>query len=63
MVSGLGEQGSASVYMQKTASDPSLAALFKGTSFRSFIISSENLKIFKTDKNLPKYMEYFNQSK
>jgi hypothetical protein len=63
IVNGLGVKGSALVYMQKTASDPSLAALFKGRNFRTFIITDENLKIFKTEKNLLKYMEFFNQTR
>ena len=63
VVSGLGEKGSALIYLQKSESDQSLSSLFKGNSFRSFIISNENLKIFRTEKNLLKYMEFFNQAK
>lgn len=63
VVRGLGEKSSASAYLQKSASDQSLSALFKGSNFRSFIISDENLKIFKTEKNLIQYMEFFNQLK
>jgi len=62
IVNGLGEIGPASVYLQKSASDPTLSALFKVNNFRSFIISDENLKIFKTDRNLLKYMEFYNQA-
>jgi len=63
IVNGLGEKVSASAYLQKTISDQSLSALFKGSNFRSFIISEENLKIFRKEKNLLMYMEFFNQSK
>jgi len=62
-VSGLGEKNSAMAYLQKTVSDQSLSAFFKGNNFRSFIISNENLVIFKKEKNLLQYMEFFNQTK
>jgi tetratricopeptide (TPR) repeat protein len=61
IVGGLGEKGTASLYLQKTVTDPSLSAILKGNNFRSFIISEENLKIFRNEKNLLKYMEFFNQ--
>jgi hypothetical protein len=63
VVNGLGEKNTAAVYLQKTISDPSISALFKSGNLRSFIISSENLKVFKTEKNLIKYLEFFNQEK
>ncbi len=63
IVSGLGEKISASAFLQKTTSDLSLKSLFEGNNFRSFIISAENLVIFKKEKNLNQYMEFFNQSK
>jgi len=62
-VSGLGAKGSASAYLQKTVSDQSLKTLFEGNSFRNFIITSENLIVFKKEKNLIQYMEFFNQAK
>lgn len=62
-VTGLGEKNSAMAYLQKTATDQSLSTLFKGNNFRSFIISNENLVIFRKEKNLLQYMEFFNQSK
>jgi len=63
IVSGLGEKTSATAYLQKTVSDPSIKALFEGNSFRNFIITSENLVIFKKEKNLIQYMEFYNQAK
>ena len=63
IVSGLGEKKSASAYLQKATSDQSLSALFKSSNLRSFIISTENLSIFKKEKNLIQYMEFFNQLK
>jgi tetratricopeptide (TPR) repeat protein len=63
VVSGLGEKNTAAIYLQKTTTDPSISALFKSGNLRSFIISSENLKVFKTEKNLIKYLEFFNQEK
>ena len=63
IVSGLGEKGSAMAYLQKSVSDQSLKTIFESSSFRNFIISSENLPIFKKEKNLIQYMEFFNQSK
>lgn len=63
IVNGLGEKNSAMAYQQKTTSDQSLSTLFKANNFRSFIISNENLVIFKKEKNLLQYMEFFNQTK
>jgi len=63
VVSGLGEMKSASAYLQRTISDQTLSAFFKGKNFRSFTISKENLVIFKKEKNLIQYMEFFNQLK
>ncbi len=63
IVNGLGEKGSAMAYLQKSVSDPSLRTLFEGGNLRNFIISSENLVVFKKEKNLIQYMEFFNQSK
>ncbi len=63
IVSDLGEMTSAQAYMQKLVSDPSLSSLIKGNTFRNFVISIENLKIFKKEKNLLQYMEFFNQPK
>ena len=63
IVSGLKELRAAMVYFQKAGSDPSLSALIKGNTFRSFVISNENLPIFMKEKNLLLYMEFFNQSK
>jgi hypothetical protein len=63
IVSGLGEKTSALAYLQKTVSDQSLKTLFEGSNFRNFIITSENLVIFKKEKNLIQYMDFFNQSK
>jgi tetratricopeptide (TPR) repeat protein len=63
IVSGLGEKRSAMAYLQKSVSDQSLSSLFKGSNFRSFIISRENLVVFKKEKNLLEYMEFYNQLK
>ncbi len=60
IVTGLGEKVSALAYLQKSASDPSLMALFENNNFRNFIITSENLIIFKKEKNLIKYLEFYN---
>jgi tetratricopeptide (TPR) repeat protein len=60
IVSGLGEKGTATAYLQKTVSDPPLAAVLKGTNFRSMIISNENLVVFKQEKDLLKYLEFYN---
>ena len=63
IVNGLGAKNSALAFMEKSASDQSLSALFKAGNFRSFIISNENLLIFKKEKNLLQYMEFYNQPK
>ena len=63
IVSGLGAKSSALAYQQKAESDASLAAVLKGTNVRNIIISDENLKIFKTEKDVLKYLEFFNQIK
>ena len=63
VVSGLNDLRAANAYFQKAGSDPSLSALIKGNTFRSFIISNENLPIFLKEKNLLLYMEFFNQLK
>lgn len=63
IVSGLGQKSSASAYLQRSISDQSIKKLFEGNNFRNFIISSENLAIFKKEKNLIQYMEFFNQEK
>jgi len=63
IVSGLGGIKSALAYLQKSVSDPSIKTLFAGNNFRDFIISRENLVIFKKEKNLAKYMEFYNQAK
>jgi hypothetical protein len=60
IVSGLKELRAATVYFQKAGTDSSLSALIKGNTFRSFIISNENLPIFMKEKNLLLYMEYYN---
>ena len=61
VVSGLKEQVAAKAYLQRSVSDPSLTALLKGGNFRSMLISNENLKIFRKEKNLLQYMEFYNQ--
>ena len=63
IVSGLGEKTSALAYMQKSVSDKSLLDALKGINFRNFIISSENLKIFRTEKNVLQYNEFYNLTK
>ena len=63
IVSGLGEKASAIAYLQRSDSDLSLANSLKGINFRSIIISVENLKIFRNEKNVLQYMEFYNQSK
>jgi len=63
IVSGLGEKNAALAYLQRTASDQPLVNSLKGINFRNFIISVENLKIFRNEKNVLQYMEFFNQSK
>ena len=63
IVSGLKELRAATVYFQKAGTDSTLSALIKGNTFRSFIISNENLPIFMKEKNLLLYMEFFNQLK
>ena len=63
IVSGLGEKDSALAYLQRSGADQSLANSLKGINFRSIIISDENLRIFRNEKNVLQYMEFFNQSK
>jgi len=62
IVSGLGEKNSALAYLQRSASDQSLVNFLKGINFRNFIISVENLKIFRNEKNVLQYMDFYNQS-
>lgn len=63
LVSGLGEQTSALAYFKKAAADQTLLGSLKNVNYRNFIISSENLKIFKKEKNLTQYMDFFNRIK
>ena len=63
IVSGLGEKNSALAYLQRSVTDKTLIEALKGINFRNFIISSENLKIFRTEKNVLQYNEFYNQSK
>ena len=63
IVSGLGDKKSAQAYLQRSTSDPALNGSLKGINFRSLIISTENLKIFRTEKNVLQYMEFYNQLK
>lgn len=60
-VCGLGDKPSALAYMQKSNSDKTLSEILTGNNFRSFIISDENLAIFKQEKNLLQYMEFYNR--
>jgi len=62
IISGLGPRNSALAYLQRSASDQSLTNSLKGVNFRNFIISIENLKIFRKEKNVLQYMDFFNQS-
>ena len=63
IVTGLGEKSSALAYLQRSVSDKMLLEGIKGINFRSMIISTENLKIFRNEKNVLQYMEFFNQLK
>ena len=63
IVTGLGERTSALAFLEKSVSDKPLLEALKGLNFRNFIISSENLKIFRTEKNVLQYMEFYNQLK
>jgi outer membrane protein assembly factor BamD (BamD/ComL family) len=63
LVTGLGEQSSALVYYRKAIADPILIASLKNVNYRNFIISAENLQIFKKEKNIIQYMDFFNRIK
>ncbi len=63
MVSGLGEHSAAIAYFRKANSESSLYEALKGVNYRYFAISAENLEIFKRDKNLQLYQEFFNRVK
>jgi tetratricopeptide (TPR) repeat protein len=63
LVSGLGERSSALAYFKKAVADLTLLASLKNINYRDFIISVENLKIFKKEKNLTQYLDYFNRIK
>jgi tetratricopeptide (TPR) repeat protein len=63
LVSGLGEQASALAYYRKASTDPALLASLNNVNYRNFMISAENLVIFKKEKNLLQYMDFFNRIK
>jgi hypothetical protein len=63
LVSGLGEHKSALAYFTKAISDKALLLSLKNINYRNFIISADNLKIFKKEKNLLQYMDLFNRIK
>jgi len=63
IISGLGEKNSAQAYLQRSSSDQTLTNSLKGINFRNFIISIENLKIFRNEKNVLQYMDFYNQLK
>jgi tetratricopeptide (TPR) repeat protein len=59
IVSGLDNKNSALTYFRKAISNRSLYSSIQNYSFRNFIISSENSKVFRNEKNLPEYIEFF----
>ena len=63
IVTGLGEKNSALAYLQRSVTDQPLNASLKGINYRSIIISFENLSIFRNEKNVLQYMEFYNQQK
>lgn len=63
LVSGLGEHKSALAYFNKAIADQSLSVSLKNVNYRNFIISVDNLKIFKKEKNLLQYLDLFNRIK
>jgi hypothetical protein len=62
-VTGLGEHSAAVAYFRRANFEPTLFAPLKGANYRYFAISAENLNIFKRDKNLQLYMDFFNRVK
>ncbi len=63
LISGLGEITSAMAYYKKAATDASLLEALKNATYRDFIISRENLEIFRKVKNLAQYQDFFNRIK
>jgi tetratricopeptide (TPR) repeat protein len=63
VVTGLGERNSAEAYMKRSVSDQLLVVAFKGLNIRTIVISSENLKTFRKEKNVIQYLEFYNQMK
>jgi hypothetical protein len=63
LVSGLGELTPALAYYRKAFADQALLASLKNVNYRNFIISTENLVIFKKEKNLIQYLDFFNRIK
>ena len=63
LVSGLGEHKSALAYFNKAIADKALLISLKNINYRNFIISADNLKIFRKEKNILQYQDLFNRIK
>jgi tetratricopeptide (TPR) repeat protein len=63
LVSGLGEYPSALAYFKKVVTDQALLASLKNVNYRDFVINAENLTIFKKEKDINQYLDFFNRIK
>ncbi len=63
IVRGLGSRSAAEAYFKRWNSNQTMQEILKGTSFRTMLISLDNLSIFRKEKNVLSYMEFYNQLK
>lgn len=61
VVSGFPDHASASGYLKKTLSFQALLTSLAGTTYRTFIISPDNLDIFLVRKNITEYLDFYGQ--
>ena len=63
VVRGLGSRSAAEAYFKRWSTNQSMQETLKGTNFRTMVISVDNLSIFRKEKNILLYMEFYNQLK
>ncbi len=63
VVQGLGSRSAAEAYLKRWSTNQSMQEILKGTNFRTMLISVDNLSIFRMEKNILLYMEFYNQLK
>lgn len=63
VVQGLGKRSVAEAYFKRWSTNQAMQDLLKGSNFRTMLISVDNLSIFRKEKNVLSYMEFYNQLK